>query len=67
VVHHGRVLPNWFEAYVGLESEAVRLRDFQSMVMLCGTYVRRSLRRICASRSRCSLDSGGRRSTISLM
>jgi transcriptional regulator with XRE-family HTH domain len=30
---YGRVLPTWFEAYVGLESEAVRLRDFQPLVM----------------------------------
>src|SRR5215470_10030067 len=30
---YGRVLPTWFEAYVGLESEAARLRDFQSLVM----------------------------------
>src|SRR5580700_1239166 len=26
---YGRALPTWFEAYIGLESEAVRLRDFQ--------------------------------------
>jgi transcriptional regulator with XRE-family HTH domain len=30
---YGRVLPTWFEPYVGLESEAARLRDFQSMVV----------------------------------
>lgn len=30
---YGRVLPPWFEAYIGLESEAVRLRDFQPLVM----------------------------------
>jgi transcriptional regulator with XRE-family HTH domain len=30
---YGRVLPIWFEAYVGLEAEAVRQRDFQSMVI----------------------------------
>jgi transcriptional regulator with XRE-family HTH domain len=30
---YGRVLPSWFEAYIGLESEAVRLRDFQPLVM----------------------------------
>lgn len=30
---YGRVLPTWFEAYIGLEAEAVRLRDFQSMVI----------------------------------
>jgi transcriptional regulator with XRE-family HTH domain len=30
---YGRVLPTWFEAYVGLEAEAARLRDFQSMVI----------------------------------
>ena len=30
---YGRVLPTWFEAYIGLESEAVRLRDFQPLVM----------------------------------
>jgi Domain of unknown function (DUF5753) len=27
------VLPIWFEAYIGLEAEAVRQRDFQPMVM----------------------------------
>jgi len=30
---YGRVLPNWFEAYVGLEAAAIRFRDFQSMVV----------------------------------
>ena len=30
---YGRVLPHWFEAYIGLESEAVRLRDFQPLVV----------------------------------
>jgi transcriptional regulator with XRE-family HTH domain len=30
---YGRLLPNWFEAYVGLEAAAIRFRDFQSMVM----------------------------------
>jgi transcriptional regulator with XRE-family HTH domain len=30
---YGRVLPNWFEAYVGLEAATVRFRDFQSMVV----------------------------------
>jgi transcriptional regulator with XRE-family HTH domain len=30
---YGRVLPTWFEAYIGLEAEAVRLRDFQPLVM----------------------------------
>jgi transcriptional regulator with XRE-family HTH domain len=30
---YGRVLPPWFEAYIGLESEAIRLRDFQPLVM----------------------------------
>jgi len=30
---YGRVLPHWFEAYIGLESEAIRLRDFQPMVV----------------------------------
>jgi transcriptional regulator with XRE-family HTH domain len=30
---YGRVLPPWFEAYVGLEAAAVRFRDFQSMVV----------------------------------
>ena len=30
---YGRVFPAWFEAYIGLESEAVRLRDFQPLVM----------------------------------
>jgi Domain of unknown function (DUF5753) len=27
------VLPTWFEAYIGLEAEAVRQRDFQPMVI----------------------------------
>lgn len=30
---YGQVLPSWFEAYIGLEAEAVRQRDFQSMVI----------------------------------
>ena len=30
---YGRVLPPWFEAYVGLEADAVRLCDFQPMVV----------------------------------
>jgi len=30
---YGRVLPTWFEPYVGLESEAAALRDFQCMVV----------------------------------
>lgn len=30
---YGQVLPPWFEAYIGLEAEAVRQRDFQSMVI----------------------------------
>jgi len=30
---YGRVLPPWFEAYVGLEAAAVRFRDFQAMVV----------------------------------
>jgi len=30
---YSRVLPHWFEPYIGLESEAVRLRDFQPLVM----------------------------------
>jgi transcriptional regulator with XRE-family HTH domain len=30
---YGRVLPPWFEAYVGLEAAAIRFRDFQSMVV----------------------------------
>jgi transcriptional regulator with XRE-family HTH domain len=30
---YGRVLPTWFETYIGLESEAVRLHDFQPLVM----------------------------------
>jgi transcriptional regulator with XRE-family HTH domain len=30
---YGRALPNWFEAYIGLETEAVRLRDFQPLVI----------------------------------
>src|SRR5215469_5743802 len=31
--NYSRVLPQWFEAYIGLEAEAVCLRDFQSLVM----------------------------------
>jgi transcriptional regulator with XRE-family HTH domain len=30
---YGGALPTWFEPYIGLESEVVRLRDFQSMVL----------------------------------
>ena len=30
---YGQVLPPWFEAYIGLEAEAIRQRDFQSMVI----------------------------------
>ena len=30
---YSRVLPHWFEPYIGLESEAVRLRDFQPLVI----------------------------------
>jgi transcriptional regulator with XRE-family HTH domain len=30
---YGQALPTWFEAYIGLESEAVRLRDFQPLVI----------------------------------
>jgi transcriptional regulator with XRE-family HTH domain len=30
---YGRALPSWFEAYLGLEAEAVRLRDFQPLVI----------------------------------
>ena len=30
---YGRVLPTWFEPYIGLESEAAALRDFQCMVV----------------------------------
>jgi transcriptional regulator with XRE-family HTH domain len=30
---YGRMLPTWFEAYLGLEGEAVRIRDFQSLVI----------------------------------
>lgn len=30
---YGQVLSPWFEAYIGLEAEAVRQRDFQSMVI----------------------------------
>jgi transcriptional regulator with XRE-family HTH domain len=30
---YGQVLPPWFEAYIGLEAEAVRQRDFQPMVI----------------------------------
>ena len=30
---YGEVLPPWFEAFVGLEAEAVRQRDFQALVI----------------------------------
>lgn len=30
---YGQVLPTWFEAYIGLEAEAARLRDFQPLVI----------------------------------
>jgi transcriptional regulator with XRE-family HTH domain len=30
---YGRVLPPWFEAYIGLESDAARLREFQPLVV----------------------------------
>lgn len=30
---YNRVMPSWFEAYIGLEAAAVRFRDFQSMVV----------------------------------
>ncbi len=30
---YGRVLPPWFEAYIGLESDAARLRDFQPLAV----------------------------------
>jgi transcriptional regulator with XRE-family HTH domain len=30
---YGQVLPPWFEAYVGLETAATRLRDFQAMIV----------------------------------
>jgi transcriptional regulator with XRE-family HTH domain len=30
---YGSALPAWFEAYIGLEAAAARLRDFQSMVI----------------------------------
>jgi len=30
---YGRVLPPWFEAYIGLESDAARLHDFQPSVV----------------------------------
>ena len=30
---YGNLLPNWFEAYVGLETEAARFRDFQPLVI----------------------------------
>jgi transcriptional regulator with XRE-family HTH domain len=30
---YGRALPPWFESYVGLEADAVRLGDFQPMVV----------------------------------
>lgn len=30
---YGQVLPHWFEAYIGLEAEATKQRDFQPMVI----------------------------------
>lgn len=30
---YGRVYPDWLESYIGLESEAIRLRDFQPLVL----------------------------------
>jgi transcriptional regulator with XRE-family HTH domain len=30
---YGQTLPPWFEAFIGLEAEAVRQRDFQAMVI----------------------------------
>jgi transcriptional regulator with XRE-family HTH domain len=30
---YGNLLPGWFEAYIGLESDAVRFRDFQPLVI----------------------------------
>ncbi len=30
---YGRVFPDWFEAYIGLECETIRLRDFQPLVL----------------------------------
>jgi transcriptional regulator with XRE-family HTH domain len=31
--HFGPVIPSWLEPYLGLEAEATRLRDFQSMAL----------------------------------
>ncbi len=30
---YGKLLPDWFEAYIGLETEAVRFRSFQPLVI----------------------------------
>jgi transcriptional regulator with XRE-family HTH domain len=57
---YGRALPAWFEAYIGLESEAARLRDFQPLVIpgLLQTedYARAVLRAAPHARSSTEID-----------
>ncbi len=57
---YGRALPTWFEAYIGLESEAARLRDFQPLVIpgLLQTedYARAVLRAAPHARSNAEID-----------
>ncbi len=44
---YGRIVPNWLETYIGLETEAARLRDFQPLVvpglLQTGDYARATL------------------------
>ena len=44
---YGRIVPNWLETYIGLETEAARLRDFQPFVvpglLQTGDYARATL------------------------
>jgi transcriptional regulator with XRE-family HTH domain len=57
---YGRVLPPWFEDYIGLESEAVRLRDFQALavpgLLQTEDYARAVLRAAPRPRSSAELD-----------
>jgi transcriptional regulator with XRE-family HTH domain len=57
---YGRVLPPWFEAYIGLESEAVRLRDFQVLavpgLLQTEDYARAVLRAAPRPRSSAEID-----------
>jgi transcriptional regulator with XRE-family HTH domain len=44
---YGRIVPSWLETYIGLETEAARLRDFQPLVvpglLQTGDYARATL------------------------